>query len=345
MPIRSLIANCIFSLLLYFINGFLGKLKTSSWIPFEYSSFEFNSIDDDNFSENFLQSIVHPTIYLALVCAILQENELGNIAADLWLVVPIYWLFRLIHALVWDLLIFTNWRFELISFVISMILGESTLFFIVQPLLAQGKTVFIDLGQFRDSFWFAVFTYIVVQIWNCFKSKANGETLYPSETRTNVILHRYTKFKRKYGSYIESILTQKCNFPNASHREHFLCLLYAIMIYEDHNRPSIVRFFEYVIKIFCWRCRCSLGIMQVQTKMIIGNKKSIELAIHKIYDSFSKTETFQKLYQAIMDYNPDDDYYREVISIYEDIRTSLGLREIGTHRVVVRKRSASNRKY
>lgn len=211
MPTRSLIANLIIAIPLFFINGIMGRPKTSSWIPFEYSSFEFRNNEDKDFSENFLHSIVHPAIYLAIVSAILQVNALGYIAADLWLVIPLYWLFRSLHALIWDLLSFINWRFELISFIVSLVLGEGTLFLIIRPLLDQGKTIFIDLGQFRDSFWFAVFTYIVVQLWSGFKSKATGEVLYPSEIQTNVILRRYSKFKRKYGSYIEP---KKILFPS-----------------------------------------------------------------------------------------------------------------------------------
>lgn len=344
MSTCTLIANIIFSLLLYFVNGLIGKFKTSSWVPFEYSSFGFHNTKDKNFSDNFLQSIVHPTIYLAIISAILQNFAFGNIASDLWLVVPLYWLFRFAHALIWDLLRFINWRFEFKSFVVSTLLGEGTLFTIIRPLLDQDKTIFIDLEQFRDAFWFAAFTYIVAQLWNIFKVKATGEVLYPSEKQASVILDRYEKYKRKYHSHIESILNKEFSFPNPSLKEHFLCLVYAIMIFEDHNRPSIVRLFEYLKKIALWHSTCSLGIMQVQTKKMIGNKKSIELAIQKMYKPFSESDVHEKLYKTVTDYNPCDDYYREVISIYEEIKTSLCLNEIGTHRVVVTKRKYSTPK-
>ena len=111
------------------------------------------------------------------------------------------------------------------------------------------------------------------------------------------------------------------------------------MIYEDHNRPFIIRYFEYLIKILFYDRKFTLGIMQVQTKRLISDKKSIELAIQRLNKSFSRSETHKKLYATISEYNPSDDYYREVISIYEEIKTSLALNELGTHRVVVRKRN------
>lgn len=336
-----IIINALLALLLYVLNGIIGRFKASSWMPFDYSSFGFDDTEDDSFAENFLQAIVHPAIYIAIVAAVLQTISLNQIAYDLWLVTPFYWLLRVLNAIIRDLISFINWRLELTIFLVSLLTSEITLFAIVRPLLSKNLTVFIDLGQFRDAFWFAVFTYLAKVIWDHFKARSNRQTIFPGGKKTEVVIRRYNRFKRRYQVHIDAIVSDRCEFTNIKHREHFLCVVYAIMIFEDHNRPWMLRIGEYFLKIIFWNKTRSLGIMQVQTSKMIGNKKSIELAIGKLYSAFATSKVHLKLYNAITDYNPSSDYYDEVISIYEEIKDYNGLGDLGVQRVKVIKRASS----
>ena len=53
------------------------------------------------------------------------------------------------------------------------------------------------------------------------------------------------------------------------------------MIYEDFNRPKIVRYFE-IIHFYITKKAHTLGIMQVRTNKMIDDQTSIILAIKKI---------------------------------------------------------------
>ncbi len=53
------------------------------------------------------------------------------------------------------------------------------------------------------------------------------------------------------------------------------------MIYEDFNRPRVVRWIEY-IRFWITKKPHSLGIMQVQTNKYINDETSIRLAVRKI---------------------------------------------------------------
>ena len=328
MNIVTLITNILVALLLYFGNGFLGKLKSSSNGLFDYASFSFDNVSNANFADHFFQKIVHPAILIAIVSAFFQYFSLENFAWDLWLVVPLYWIFRFIHIVVWDISAFTNWRYEFTSMFISMLLGEGTLFFVIRPLISSGESIFIDQTEFRDAFWFAAISYLAKLSWDISKASLSGYSVFPSEKRAKTILARYHHFKWIYGAQINITLRDNCKFDDDHMREHFECLLYAIMIYEDHCRPKVIRFIEYVVKIFRWNATMSLGIMQVQSQKWISSRTSIDLAIKKMYAAFSSSNGANRVYDTIFDYNPSTDYYVEVHAIHYDLIGMLGLPEL-----------------
>ena len=61
------------------------------------------------------------------------------------------------------------------------------------------------------------------------------------------------------------------------------------MIYEDFNRPMIVRWIEY-LSFFISKKKHTLGIMQVMTSKYINNEESIRLAIRKIKEDGEKIQ-------------------------------------------------------
>jgi len=333
--------NLIFAWLLLFINGKIGSWKQSDSSLFGYSEFEFKDITEENFSDNFFQLLIHPAIYLAIISWILQLLSLDAIVHTLWLMVPLYWALRLIVAVFRDTLCFLNWRFQVVLFLVSLLLSEGTLFLIILPLLEKKQTVFINLEQFRDAFWFAVFCFLAKFFWDYAKHKMVGKEVFPSSKKANVITRRYNKYHKKYNQFIGKSIASECVFKSSKQREHFSCLIYAIMIYEDHNRPIYLRAIEYTVKLFCPNRLMSLGIMQVQTKTLMSSKTSIICAIKMLYNSFSTCEGICAIGESIHNYNPSASYYDEVIAIYHEIVQHIGLTVYGRQKVKVKKRSFS----
>lgn len=89
--------------------------------------------------------------------------------------------------------------------------------------------------------------------------------------KNDYIQTRYLRFKRKYDSFIKDIL----------HNDFYEALTYSIMIYEDFNRPIVIRWIEY-LRFFITKKPHTLGIMQIMTNTYINNEDSIRLAIYKI---------------------------------------------------------------
>ncbi len=101
--------------------------------------------------------------------------------------------------------------------------------------------------------------------------------------KDNYINSRYKKFKSKYGNIIEPF------FQN-----HFYeALTYSIMIYEDFNRPFMIRMIEYA-KFFITLKPLTLGIMQVTTDRCINDKQSVNLAIRMIKENIDSYLTAER---------------------------------------------------
>ena len=330
MSLEIFIINCMLALILLGINVLIGHLKQNAVISFHYSSFKFKDLSGENFAGNFFHLIVHPAIFLAIVASIMQSIDVGFIARDLWLVVPLYWALRGVIAFIRNTIELLNLKFEITAFIISIIISEGTLFFIIRPLIDSNETVFISLTQFRDAFWFAAFTYLATLLWNVTKSITTGDKVYPARKTEMTIIHRYKKFHKRYNCHIGSVLNDIYLFTDSILEQHFTCLLYSIMIYEDYNRPCLIRGLEYVGKFFNKNTSYTLGIMQIDTKTFISSKKSISLAIQKMYPVFTLSDLNTKLYDTITNYNTSQKYYEEVLSIYETLKKHLKLEELET---------------
>ena len=105
------------------------------------------------------------------------------------------------------------------------------------------------------------------------------------------------------------------------------------MIYEDFNRPRVVRWIEY-LRFWITRNPHTLGIMQVTTDKFIDNKESIRLSMQKIVkDSrdimkrYSDSPSPDANYVAFLiahNYNPGDyKYASEVRDIFSQIATTF----------------------
>lgn len=126
---------------------------------------------------------------------------------------------------------------------------------------------------------------------------------------------RYIQMKDKYMKYIDN------------KEEFFMKLFFSIMIMEDYNRPWYLRNLEYIVfflrKFYRKEVIMSLGIMQVKTDKIIGNKKSIELAekiINSVTNELYGVDEITLIMKVSLLYNPSQLYYEEIMKIFQCIR-------------------------
>ena len=318
MRLEYVIFNMIAAGGLFFLNGILGKLQYGlSGKLFEYGKFTFEGgSDQSGFSGNFFQKIVNPAVYLAVVAAIAQHLLTVELIESMWLLIPIFWIYRLLFMITKNVLVFLNLKYEAIALVLSLLLGETIFFRIIKPLLVQNKSIWIPATELRDALWFAILTYLAKVIWEIMKQSFSNDNLYPDSKRRELVWARYDKFNRKYGDFIVDQISRRY-IDRLNVQNRLASLLYAIMIYEDSNRPFLIRQAEYILKVTLFRQRAmTLGIMQFKAFHKITNIESISYAIDFISLPFLRN-TPDPEKAAIAMYNSASDYCTEVQAIYD----------------------------
>ena len=273
---------------------------------------------EQSFAGNFFQKIVNPAVFLAVAAALTQYYLTSDYVESLWLLIPVFWLCRLIYIIGRNVFAFLNLKYEAIAFVFSIALGEGVFFCIIKPLLIEGEQIWISSAAFRDALWYAILAYLAKTAWEIMKKSFGEENIYPHERRSKIVMKRYAKFSMKYDN---DVLTSFSNYPQESMtvetREQIIRVVYAIMIYEDYNRPFGVRLVEWVMKATFFRRRTmSLGIMQVRTSRLISSRESVKLAVSPIINSFLTSQN-DPIYDSIFQHNPDQNYVEETRAIYD----------------------------
>lgn len=107
-----------------------------------------------------------------------------------------------------------------------------------------------------------------------------------------------------------------------------------MMIYENFNRPSLVRLVEY-IRFRITKKSHTLGVMQVYTSKFISDYESVCLGIEKIMNSYlgyiEKTKEEEKMFyresqiysEIIAEYNTGKEHSDEVTQIVDQILDSF----------------------
>lgn len=313
-----LLFNAVLAGGLFLLNTWLGRVQYGMrGNPFEYGKFCFESEREEDFSGNFFLKTVNPAIYLAVAAAVIQGRLPDQYIRSLWMLIPAFWALRFLYIIVKNRIIFLNLKYELSACFASLLLGEGTFFLLVLPLLAAGESIWIPAAEIRDAVWFAIIAYLAKTVWDIMKRNFQGANLYPADKKRSIINSRYDKFSLKYGPLIRSEIEGR--YAMSKEKEgRFICVVYAIMIYEDYNRPAAVRAVEYIIKCMMPKRTMTLGIMQVASSKRISSEESIKIAIKKIAQSFME-EGHDPVDTAIDRYNSGEDYYLEVRAIYNEI--------------------------
>lgn len=245
------------SLTLFLIVNLLGRHISSGYVQLELPFKE-----EKNFGFNVFYRIATPIVFILILSGLLVYLGHPRITNNIFLIVIYYLIFRLLFNVAIGRFKLLNWKKELIlSFSIGFI-----------SLLIQKKV--IDIRDFHfptpqtitDYLWLGVAAFIY-QTLNDFSYTSTNNKF----KKENYIKSKYFSFKKKYGN----LINENLNNPD------LINLFYSIMVYENYNRPPIVRVVENIVfKIFPGSR--TLGLMQIKTSNFINDYESVRLAINKI---------------------------------------------------------------
>lgn len=303
------VVHIILAIILFFLVNWIGAKS----ISVGYMQMNITIRDDSAPAFNFLFKVVSPIVFMVLCAIVFEAMGFDLFNRNIYFIVIFYWLIRLLWILCASRSLLTNWLEQCLYWSISI--GLSVF---VYRLLDSVDKILPSPRALLDQLWILIIVFIY--------STLNRVNIARSQTikrKNNYISSKYVEFRNKYGDVVKECV------PN----DFYEALTYSIMIYEDFNRPKLVRYIEY-IHFWLKRKPHTLGIMQVMTKEYIDDNTSIRIAVDKIINDgklaikeYSESSYFDSSCVAsniAHRYNSGDaNYADEVIDVYNYISSKF----------------------
>jgi len=333
MRIEVIVIYAALSIIVFAIMNFIGrKFNEISSFGVKYANSNIDDIDNEPLTTNILMAIFIPNLVIVIAGGCFHSLQMPDFYKNIYIVTILYFLLKNFVVL------FILRRKELWNFVYEFSIASISVLvsiLIYFKLLDENFSIFINLEDFKNEIWLLIVLFLSHFVKKFLDEKIKQKDVCTTEMKNNYIINRYLKFKNKYSD----LLTIEKKYHN---------FVYSIMIYEDFNRNSVIRKLEYLVAFFTRRSM-TLGIMQIKSKTIISNERSIIMACQKIQDTITcalanypdvsqeylltivtdsyngKTnryaETVEHIYEIISDLETPKDEPQEVTNSIEEIRS------------------------
>jgi len=302
--------HIVFGILLFFIINFIGKNSYS----IGYVEVSFFTKTEEAPALNFLIRVLTPVVYIIIISSAFYYLGLDKYVKNIYLVNVYYIVFRLLFNLLTNRRLLINWFRQFIYW--AAILSIS--YFLYAKIIKVKANVLPNFSDISNELWIIILVF-VYQVLNNIQFAETGK----QRRMENYIRARYYYFKNKYGSTIKE-LTQN---------EILEVITYAIIMYEDFNRPKAARILEN-LRFRTTHKPHTLGIMQVSSNKLLSDKESVKVGTMKIvkaYKSFlaknkDKSDELYEWYamnEIIGDYNTGEKYNSGVSELVTIIKNNF----------------------
>ena len=211
---------------------------------------------------NFLFRVLSPVVYIIIISTILYKLDQDQLVKKIYLV-PIYYIvFRLGFNIITNRARLLNWRRQFIHTVTIVIISWLT----YNSIIKDKRNILPDLSTVSNELWVIILLFLFQTLNNLQFSSDDTE-----KRKGNYLKLRYNKFKKEFDVIIKGITGNK----------KIQALVYAILIYEDFNRPKVARFAEN-IKFRLTKKPMTLGVMQIRSSELIDDEQSVRRGVDKI---------------------------------------------------------------
>lgn len=249
---------------------------------------------DKKFEINKIDKIVFSIIYMILVSGFCFKYSL-RYTDNIFLI----FVFMMIVDVIYNTYVIDGDFFDKneknISYYITLIIVS---FIVNQFFINEVSEIFLTGSELRVVLWLL----IIIFIYSFSKDKGITMNVHTEKMKymsTNSVLTHYAKFKYLY--------YDDCDCENRDISN----VLYAIMIYENHNRSKILRNYDnFMYKINGKNSK--LGIMQVDTRKYISDSESIKIVYDKLSKLYNKKKN-KDINNLIDDYYGFDNQYVKYI--------------------------------
>lgn len=313
----------VLAITLFYITNWLGKHSYS----LGYNSIDFIVDREDAAAFNFSLRVLTPTIFIILLSAIFYHFKLDFLTLNIYLVVIYSVALRIAINLFMGRLHILDWKLQFFYAVTICVVAYAAYINLILP----KKPLIPDFNTISNELWILIglFVYNVVNKIELSKEKQQKRI-------SHYVMIKYKYFNSLYehliDNYWQTALQDIYQQLELKHEETklletsielFKFITYSIMIFEDFNRPKNARRIENFIAKHSSKIK-TIGVMQVQSKLLITDIESIYLGMRRIAQSsitYLNNNTYyysSSLLEIILhDYNNGENYYNSVESILE----------------------------
>lgn len=307
----------VLSVLEFVISLYLGLiLFKHKFDLFRYGTLLESESPDKTYIGNLSIMLFWPSLFLTLCCSLAQIEGYTQFIRHAYYLIIGYWIIRTLYTILSGKSRYINKGFHFITAVFSIGLGALVWRFFVMELLISNESILIPLTDFRNAVWFAIICLFIKMIWEILTALCEEKQLYPTDKKKKAFIEDYNKFRGKYQPILDNIFQENKVQPVS--RRSIEVFIYAIMIYENYNRPLFLRCLERLLVVLKIKKVVTQGIMQYPSSQTISDEESVALRAKEVIDKWDYRDTHcdEKIAKKI---NARSDYYDSVYNIADYI--------------------------
>jgi hypothetical protein len=263
---------------------------------------------------NFLIRVLTPIVYIIISSAILYALDLDKYVRNIFLVNIYYIVFRLLFNLITNRGLLLNWYRQFLYWSTIAVVS----YFTYEKLIKVKANILPDFTTLSNELWIIILLFIF-QVTNNIRLSQDGTLT----RKQNYLKSRYKYFKYRYGALIKDLAKKEALEP----------IVYAILIYEDFNRPKVVRIVENLKQLLTGKPH-TLGVMQVKSDKIISDLESVRLGTEKVANAYNQyldkliadsreIYEYSIQYEIIQNYNGGSAYQSEIVELISIIQENF----------------------
>jgi len=307
---EKIIVHFLLAILLFLTQNWIGSRSYSKG----YIRFSLFDSSDEAFSLNYMIKVIGPIVFLIVTVAVLQFFKLELYIDNILNVIYFYIGIRIILIFVYERIFIVNWAI-IFSYYISIIILSNIIYY---KFISTVTSLLPDFSELKNEIWLLIIIFIY-QIGNGSEGRTLPNMYYEPEQaflpefkkrKKKYVIKHYKELKSKYDSDINKI---------SNSNDAFNLTIYSILIFENFNRPRIIRFIERIwVRII--KKNVTQGIMQKSSKTVISDLESVKLGTELLFEKYSKlreskSNNYSVYRRIIKKQCPDKKYIRQVLFI------------------------------
>lgn len=233
--------------------------------------------------DNILDYIIISNIYIIILSGIFNIYNLTTNNDNIFLIILFLVIGNILYlTLIKERTILKNNDYNLKKYLLTLISS----YFINILIINKIDNIFPSMENIRLIIWLLIIGYILIYIKKNIEIKVPVNNNISFYKDNEYIVMQYAKYKNKYNNLINSKYQEINN------------LLYSIMIYENYNKPELIRKID-IIKYKLFKEKIKFGIMQIEKNNPITDEESINISkkkLERIYNTNKEIKDIIKKY-------------------------------------------------